>query len=89
MKVNINIDKIIVGKIDEIARREKRSRSQVIQLMLENILKPGKFLVNENSGRSKYARFFGCWEGRETAEELVQEVRASRERNLRSKKAKL
>ena len=84
MKVNINIDEKILGKIDEIARREKRSRSQTIQLLLKDTLgyrqpdRPG------SATTGKYDRFFGCWEGRESAEELIREVRRSLEKNLKS-----
>lgn len=89
MQVSVYLEEKLLRRVDEIARREKRSRSQVIQLILENMLEPEKSVRPEAPETSKYDRFFGCWEGRESAEELILQMRNSREKNTRFKKVSL
>ncbi len=89
MQVSVYLEEKLLRRVEEIARREKRSRSQVIQLILENTLATGLPNENKTAGTGKYDRFFGCWEGRETAEELILQMRESRANNVRLKKVKL
>ena len=89
MQVNVYLKEDTVRRIDQIARQERRSRSQVIQLFIEKMIAEDDTGLTGPGEKSKYDKFFGLWKDDETAADLIKEVREARSRNRRSEKARL
>jgi hypothetical protein len=79
MQVSLYIDEKILKKVDGVARSERRSRSAVIQSLLEATL------FGESVGGS-LAELAGSWQDDRSAEEIIAEVTRNRARNRRSER---
>ncbi len=82
MQVSIYLNEELVRKVDRLARREGRSRSKIIEALLEaSLAKPG--------GGARLKALVGAWQDERTAKEIVAEIFRDRERNRRSERVAL
>ncbi|HZS37251.1 MAG TPA: ribbon-helix-helix protein, CopG family [Polyangia bacterium] len=79
MQVSLYIDEKVLKKVDGVARSERRSRSAVIQSLLE------ASLFGEPLGGSA-ADLAGSWKDDRSAEEIIADVYRGRARNRRSER---
>ncbi len=80
MQVSLYLDEKVVKKIDERARKEQRSRSALIQSILEHAVFGG----GEHGG--SIADLAGSWQDARSAEEILDEVYQARGRSRRARK---
>ena len=82
MQVSIYLTEGVVKKVDRLAKKERRSRSKVIEALLEVSLKK----VGEGS---RFESLVGAWKDDRAAREIVEEIDRDRERNRRSERVAL
>lgn len=80
MQVSIYLTETIVKKIDRLAKRTGRSRSKVIERLLESSLQTS---VPQQGG---LAALVGAWKDDRPAEDFIEEVYENRKRNRRSER---
>ena len=82
MQVSLYLNEALVKKVDALAKRERRSRSKVIEALLESALKkPGQ--------GSRFEPLVGAWKDDRPAKEIIEEIYKDRERNRRSERVAL
>lgn len=82
MQVSIYLREELVKKVDRLARREGRSRSKVIEALLEASLE-------KPSAGSRFKALVGTWRDARTAQEIVADIYKDRECNRRSERVVL
>jgi hypothetical protein len=80
MQVSLYLDEKVVKKIDEKAKKEQRSRSALIQSILEHAV------FGDAKLTGSIADLAGSWEDDRSAEEIVDEVYKARGRNRRAER---
>lgn len=82
MQVSVYLSEKILKRLDALAQKQNRSRSKVIETLLdESLRKPPR-----NAGLDALA---GAWKDRRSAQEIIEEIYRDRRRNRRSDKAAL
>ena len=76
MQVSLYLEEELLRKLDRLAKRERRSRSQVVKALLESSLGSGR-------GRG-LAELAGRWKDHRSAEEIVRRVPADRRSRRRA-----
>ncbi|HEY3132176.1 MAG TPA: ribbon-helix-helix protein, CopG family [Acidobacteriota bacterium] len=79
MQVSIYLNQKIVRKVDKIARSERRSRSKIIEHLLESSLQ------GVEAGGPMHA-LAGKWKDRRPAKQIIREIYQDRGRNRRSER---
>ena len=82
MQVSIYLKEGVLKKIDRLAKKERRSRSKIIEALVESSLK-------KSGDESLFESLIGSWKDDRSAQEIVKEVYKSRERNRRSERITL
>ncbi len=82
MQVSIYLNEELVKKVDRLAKREHRSRSKVIETLLESSIKKA-------GGGSRFEPLVGAWKDERSAKEIIEEIYKDRERNRRSERVAL
>ncbi|MBI5410749.1 MAG: ribbon-helix-helix protein, CopG family [Nitrospirae bacterium] len=83
MQVSIYLREELVRKVDSLAKRERRSRSKIIEALVNSSLK------RRGSEESRIASLVGAWKNDRTAKEIIEEIYKDRDRNRRSDRANL
>lgn len=82
MQVSIYLNEDIVKKVDRLAERERRSRSKIIESLLESSLgRIGK--------GNRLQSLVGAWKDDRTAREIIGEIYKGRRQNRRSERTGL
>lgn len=82
MQISIYLKEDLVKKVNTLAKRENRSRSKVIEALLEFSLK--------GAGKgSRVASLLGAWKDSRSAKEIIDDIYKDRERNRRSERVAL
>jgi len=81
MQVSIYLNEELVKKVDQLAKREHRSRSKIIETLLQSSLK--------KTGGSRFEPLVGVWKDERSAKEILEEIYKDRERNRRSERVAL
>ena len=82
MQVSIYLNKEIIRKVDRLAKKERRSRSKVIEALLESSL--------QRAGESgRFESLVGAWKDDRSAKEICEEIYKDRGRNRRSERMAL
>jgi predicted transcriptional regulator len=79
MQVSIYLKEEMLKKIDRLAKREHKSRSKIIEALVESSLK-------KSGDESRFESLIGSWKDDRSAQEIVKQVYKSRERNHRSER---
>lgn len=82
MQVSIYLNEELVKKVDQLAKREHRSRSKVIETLLESS-------ITKAGGSSRFEPLVGAWKDERPAKEILEEIYKDRERNRRSERVAL
>jgi mRNA-degrading endonuclease RelE of RelBE toxin-antitoxin system len=82
MQVSIYLDEEVVKKVDRLAKKERRSRSKVIEALLESSLR-------KIGAGSRFESLMGSWKDDRSAKEIIEEISKDRERNRRSERVAL
>ena len=82
MQVSIYLNEDVVKKVDRLAKKERRSRSKVIEALLESSLKKAGV-------GSRFESLVGAWKDDRPAKEIIEEIYKDRERNRRSERVAL
>lgn len=82
MQVSIYLTEGVVKKVDRLAKKERRSRSKVIEALLEVSLKKA-------GEGNRFESLVGAWKDDRSAKEIVEEIYRDRERNRRSERVAL
>lgn len=77
MQVSIYLGEELVKKVDHLAKKERRSRSKVIETLLESSLK-------KNGEGNRFERLIGTWKDDRSAKEIIKDLYKGRARNRRS-----
>lgn len=81
MQVSIYLGKELLNKVDRLAKKERRSRSKVIESLLESSL--------QKNEEHRFERLVGAWKDDRSAKEILKDIYKDRERNRRSEHASL
>lgn len=82
MQVSIYLNEEVIKKVDKLAKKERRSRSKVIEALLEvSLRKAGQ--------GSRFESLVGVWKDDRSAKEIIEEIYKDRERNRRSERVTL
>jgi metal-responsive CopG/Arc/MetJ family transcriptional regulator len=76
MQVSIYLGEELVKRVDRLAKTERRSRSKIIETLLESSLK-------KNEG-NRLERLVGTWKDNRSAKEIIKDIYKDRARNRRS-----
>lgn len=79
MQVSIYLSEDIIKKVDRLAKRERRSRSKIIESLLELSLES----IGEESHLQSLA---GAWKDNRTSREIISGIYKDRQRNRRSER---
>ena len=82
MQVSIYLKEELVKRVDRIARKEHRSRSKIIEALVESSLTKARPANGLDS-------LVGAWEDDRSAAEIIREIYGDRQRNRRSERAGL
>jgi predicted transcriptional regulator len=82
MQVSIYLNEEVVKRVDRLAKKERRSRSKIIEALLEASLKK----ADEGS---RFESLVGAWKDDRSAKEIIEEIYKDRERNRRSERVAL
>ncbi len=82
MQVSLYLSEKLVKMVDKLAKRERRSRSKVIEALLESSLK-------KTGQGSRFEPLVGAWKDDRLAKEIIEEIYKDRERNRRSERVAL
>ena len=77
MQVSIYLSSDIVRKVDQLAKRERRSRSKTIESLLEASLE-------STGGGGRLQSLVGTWKDNRTAGEIIAEIYKDRRRHRHS-----
>jgi hypothetical protein len=76
MQVSIYLGQELVKKVDHLAKKEHRSRSKIIETLLESSLE-------KNEG-NRFERLVGTWKDDRPAKQIIKDIYKDRARNRRS-----
>ncbi len=82
MQVSLYLNEDLVKRVDRLAKRQHRSRSKVIENLIESSLK--------TTGRDgRYEPLVGAWKDHRSAKTILRDLYKGRERNRRSERVSL
>lgn len=82
MQVSIYLREDLLRKIDRLAKRDRRSRSKIIEALIESSLEA-------NPSPARFDALVGAWKDTRSAKEIIAEIYRDRRRNRRSNRVAL